>query len=239
MPTPSNIARGHWAWALGLAVVLHLALFLHYVATPDITPAADPGTRAITISLAPEPAPEPVTEPEPVPEPEPEPVPEPEPTPQPEPKPEPEPVPKPKPEPRPLPSPVPDPESVAAPKPPPPPKPAVRAEKVAPQTQSGATGGLQDTPPDYRATLGAWLERHKQYPRRARRLGQEGTVVLHFVMDRSGEVLEWEVRSSSGHRLLDAAVEELIQRANPLPAMPDSMTINKLELSVPVNFKLP
>ncbi len=231
MQTPKFISRRHWLWALSLAALLHIALFLRFVAAPDKIVAVDPGVQAITIALAPEPAPESVAEPEP------EPAPEPEPEPRAEPKPKPEPEPQPKPEP--LPSPVPDPEPAAAkPPPPPPPKQTVRAEQTAPKTQSGATGGLRDTPPDYRAILGAWLERHKDYPRRARRLGQEGTVVLHFVMDRSGRVLEWDVRSSSGHRLLDSAVEEMIQRANPLPAMPDSMKVSKLELTVPVNFAL-
>lgn len=239
---PRTIRTSQWLWAVGLALLLHIVLFLRFAAAPEKITATDPGVQAITIALAPEPAPEPVAEPEaePEPKPKPEPKPEPKPKPKPVPKPEPKPEPIPEPTPEPLPSPIPDPEPAAEPPPPPPPtsQTASRAEKTAPQTQSGATGGLRDTPPDYRATLGAWLERHKEYPRRARRLGQQGTVVLHFIMDRQGQVLQWDIRNSSGHQLLDEAVEEMIQRANPLPAMPDSMKVSKLELTVPVNFAL-
>lgn len=230
MQTPKFISRRHWIWALGLAALFHAALFLRFINAPDTVVAVDSGAQAITIALAPKPAPEPVAEPEPEPKPQAKPKPDPVPVPEPRPQPKPEPIPEP------LPSPVPEPEPATAK--PPPPKQTVHAEQTAPKTQSGATGGLRDTPPDYRAILSAWLERHKDYPRRARRLGQEGTVVLHFVMDRSGRVLEWDVRSSSGHRLLDSAVEEMIQRANPLPAMPESMTVSRLELTVPVNFAL-
>ncbi|ROO26668.1 biopolymer transporter TonB [Salinisphaera orenii MK-B5] len=82
------------------------------------------------------------------------------------------------------------------------------------------------------------MARSKEYPRRARRLRQEGTATLYFVMDRNGNVLEWEIRKSSGHPLLDEAVENMIKRADPLPALPDSVSMQRLALTVPVSFKL-
>jgi len=222
----------HWVAVLGLAIALHLSLFLRFQ-NQRTTVAQDAGSKAITIALAPESVPEPVAKPKP----------EPKPKPKPKPKPEPEPVPKPasepKPQPDPVATPVPDPEPATPQRTSaPPPNPVQREEKTMPQTQTGATGGIADTPPDYRSKLSAWLEQHKDYPRRARRLGQEGTAVLHFVINREGRVLEWELRSSSGHRLLDSAVKEMIQRANPLPPMPESLRLAKLELTVPVNFLL-
>lgn len=101
-----------------------------------------------------------------------------------------------------------------------------------------ATGSVADTPPSYRKQLGAWLQKHKRYPRRARRLRQEGTVVLHFVMARDGTVLSWEIRRSSGHKLLDEAVAQLIRSANPLPALPANVHMQRLVLDVPIRFHL-
>lgn len=229
-----RIRARHWLAALIVAGIAHAALFLRY---SDLSqPAAeDPGERAVRIGLAPVRAPDP--EPAPEPEPEPEPEPQPEPPPEPEPQPQPEPEPQPEPKPEPVPTAVPDPEPAPPPaqakaEPPPP------AERIAEEARQGTTGGVADTPPDYRDRIRAWLERHKDYPRRARRLGQEGTVELHFVMDREGRVLEWEIRATSGYRLLDDAVAEMIERANPLPAMPSDMAVERLALTVPINFQL-
>ena len=98
----------------------------------------------------------------------------------------------------------------------------------------GNPGALQD----YRAVLGAHLERYKEYPRRARRLRREGVVELRFVMDRSGKVLDYEILHSSGEPSLDDAAREMIERAQPLPKPPDDVPGAELELVVPVDFSL-
>lgn len=99
-------------------------------------------------------------------------------------------------------------------------------------------GGNPGEVADYMARLQAWLERHKEYPRRAKLRRQEGTVLLYFVMNREGRVLEYKLRRSSGHASLDHAVEEMIERAQPLPKMPQEMRQARLELVVPVQFYL-
>ena len=96
----------------------------------------------------------------------------------------------------------------------------------------------QSAPPSYRNALRAWLERHKDYPRRARAMRMEGVAKLYFVIDRKGRVLEWEIRNSSGERMLDEAVEDMIRRADPMPAMPDEMTVERMELLVAIGFTL-
>ncbi len=57
-------------------------------------------------------------------------------------------------------------------------------------------------------------------------------------MSRDGTVLEYRIEQSSGHTLLDQEVEAMIERAQPLPAMPDFMTQARLELVVPVDFAI-
>jgi periplasmic protein TonB len=99
---------------------------------------------------------------------------------------------------------------------------------------SGGAGGQAS----YVALLQAWLERYKDYPRRAQRRGEQGTALLYFVVDRSGQVLEYRLRRSAGHRLLDQAVEDMIQRAQPLPKFPSDVAQSQLALLVPVQFSL-
>lgn len=91
---------------------------------------------------------------------------------------------------------------------------------------------------DYLAAVRAWLEQHKEYPRPARMRRQEGTVLLRFVMDRNGLVLSSSIEQSSGHALLDQAVEDLLRRAEPLPPFPDTRQQARLEVVVPITFSL-
>ena len=63
-------------------------------------------------------------------------------------------------------------------------------------------------------------------------------MLLRFVMERDGRVISHRIERSSGHPALDRAVEEMLARAQPLPAMPAEMRQARLELVVPVQFAL-
>ncbi|GLR83036.1 energy transducer TonB (plasmid) [Azospirillum oryzae] len=259
-------ARGAFRWggSLMLALGVHAAAGVAMVAWHvPITPSeADPPavllelaplpvappepTPAIDIPL-PEPMPEPVIEPEPEPPPEPEPVveepppPEPPPVVEPEvvmPKPPPEPpkpkpevkkeAPKPKPEkpkpPRPVAQPV-QPAPVAAP-PAPAPAPAAPAPSAAPSRAV----------PSWQGRLLSHLERHKRYPRAAQARRQEGVAQVRFTIDRDGNVLSVRLDRSSGVPSLDEETVEMVHRASPLPAPPEEMAKDRIELVVPVQF---
>ncbi|MGI2150944.1 TonB family protein [Shewanella baltica] len=99
-------------------------------------------------------------------------------------------------------------------------------------------GGLLGDTQDYTATLLAWLEQHKEYPRTARNRRQQGTVMLYFVLDRQGRVSASRIEQSSGYQTLDAEALKMLERAQPLPAIPDTMPNETLELVVPVQFFL-
>jgi protein TonB len=104
--------------------------------------------------------------------------------------------------------------------------------------EDSSGGGIPGEMIDYMALLQAWLERHKEYPRGARLRRIEGTTLLYFVMDRSGTVIDYRIQKSSGHAMLDHEVEAMIERAQPLPAIPQDMNRQRLELVVPVQFLL-
>jgi protein TonB len=177
---------------------------------------------------------------------------------------EPEPIEEPKPEPEPEPeeTPVepptpPEPEKVQETKPPPVAKrsPTPTSEKSADDkagrgkagtqaqnnTGSGtaqSAGGNPNAAPDYFSTLAAWLNKHKRYPRRARQRQQQGIVKVQFAIDDQGQVLSHRIVGSSGHRLLDQEVKELLERASPLPPMPTEIQQAQLEITVPIVFSL-
>lgn len=86
--------------------------------------------------------------------------------------------------------------------------------------------------------LFAHLNKYKRYPEGAKLRHQEGIVSLRFTMDRSGRVLSFDIAKSSGSAALDAEVRDLIQRAQPLPALPAEFARETLDLVVPVEFFL-
>ena len=116
----------------------------------------------------------------------------------------------------------------------------------APPGRTSRNGGFHGGPPDgsasimkdYHARLRAWLERHKRYPRQARRRREQGVVVLRFVVDRAGRVLDLGVEGTSGHPRLDEAALAMVRRAQPLPEMPPEMRESRAEHVLPVRFAL-
>ncbi|MFV2004869.1 MAG: energy transducer TonB [Gammaproteobacteria bacterium] len=90
----------------------------------------------------------------------------------------------------------------------------------------------------YEQLLVAWLEKHKKYPGRAKRLRIEGEGILRILIDRTGQTQQVNLAQRTGNRLLDKAALEMAQRANPFPPMPENDPREKLEFMVPVAFML-
>lgn len=92
--------------------------------------------------------------------------------------------------------------------------------------------------PAYAASLLAWLERYRRYPRAAQVRGIEGRVVLRLRIAANGRLDLVELERSSGEPLLDAAAIDMARRADPVPALPRGMDGRRLEMLVPVSFSL-
>jgi protein TonB len=84
----------------------------------------------------------------------------------------------------------------------------------------------------------AKLASRKRYPAGARHAGQQDTVMVHFVVDRTGRVLSSEIAESGGFAALDGEALALIQRASPFPPPPSGMAGEEIPLIVPVQFLL-
>jgi protein TonB len=87
-----------------------------------------------------------------------------------------------------------------------------------------------------------YLHQYKGYPRETQ---SQGIVLLGFTVDRGGHVLNREIVTvdhgaspeilrNSGHREFENEAISMIDRAQPLPPFPDSMTEAKLDLIVPI-----
>lgn len=84
----------------------------------------------------------------------------------------------------------------------------------------------------------AALHRAKHYPQSAKRMKQEGTCWIRFIIDRRGRVRSAHLQRSSGVESLDREALELPTRAQPLPRPPKGVTGHRIELIVPIEFFL-
>jgi len=119
--------------------------------------------------------------------------------------------------------------------------PATAANASAPTAASRRAAGSSASASDNRAYFAAILQRlnrFKVYPAVLRKEKVEGLVVMQFTIRADGRIVTARVQRSSGSRALDRAAEDMLERANPLPAIPDSLDKASLTLSVPVEYSL-
>jgi protein TonB len=76
-----------------------------------------------------------------------------------------------------------------------------------------------------------------QYPERARRRNQEGTVLIHALIDTDGKPIEVTVAQSSGHSLLDEAAREAIAGCAFVPQRIGGRPVKAI-VEIPIPFKL-
>lgn len=211
---------------------------------------------------APQPADEepPKTESLPEPEPEPEPVPEPLPNPEPAEPAKPEPVVKPRPEPKPEIRPAVTEPRKKAPKPRSKPVTEVRrpvkdmqsaaaaaAVPTAANPNSGTSGPIEAKREEGVSTLvygesnDAFLLRVREtveagmhYPRKARAMRLQGAAVVQFIVEKDGAIREIEIRTSSGHDILDRAALRAVVKAQPHWGSPNRI----VRLRFPIRFEL-
>ncbi|MGB0911649.1 MAG: energy transducer TonB [Nitrospirales bacterium] len=79
------------------------------------------------------------------------------------------------------------------------------------------------------------IERHRQYPRVAKRLGYQGTTTVSFALSHAGDLTLLKVSEPSGHSILDEAALEAIQNVTPLKP---PKTIGGTAIEIPVAFEL-
>lgn len=116
--------------------------------------------------------------------------------------------------------------------------PTAAAAPTASAAAPTATANASMSATSWQALLLGRLQQFKRYPADAQARNQQGVAYLRFTMDRSGRVLAFRLEKSSSYTLLDEEALALIQRAEPLPALPPSIPGDPLELVVPIEFFL-
>lgn len=105
---------------------------------------------------------------------------------------------------------------------------------------SASVSGTQEKPDDKSKALGAILDvlnRHKRYPKQARRIGAEGTVHLLVTISPDGKVSACSLGKGSGFGALDAATERLGEKLIGLD-VPSARGGKGFQVLVPVRYSL-
>jgi protein TonB len=91
----------------------------------------------------------------------------------------------------------------------------------------------------YLASIRSLIDKRKEYPYRARRQEQEGTIEIRFSLSRQGLLLgEPVVEKKSRHRLLNESALAAVKNAAPYPPFPGEAGEDELSFLVAVSFSL-
>lgn len=139
--------------------------------------------------------------------------------------------------------------------PPQPPKPVQQpptiqseATEAEVQTPPPDTKPIQPQPPpenaamdeeqaSYAQVVSGILEANKRYPRDAMLAGQEGTVVVSFIINNQGMVLAFSIDQSSGQAVFDNEVRRLIHAVH-FPPFPAGDRDERKSFQVPIVFNM-
>lgn len=91
----------------------------------------------------------------------------------------------------------------------------------------------------YRQALVDLLKQHQHYPRMSRKLAEEGSVMLRFVVHASGSVTDVMLLSSSGFVRLDEAAQAIFTELNHqvIPFL-EGMTHHSMVFELPIRYVL-
>jgi protein TonB len=115
------------------------------------------------------------------------------------------------------------------------------AEKEVDKEDGSVLGNSKDSKAEiksrYEQTISLWIQKFKLYPRNARAQGMEGSTVVRIRIDRRGNIRYSVLEGNTGYEELDRAALDMVRRANPVPAVPDSYPEGEMfEYLIPVNF---
>lgn len=90
----------------------------------------------------------------------------------------------------------------------------------------------------YEQEISGWIQKH--YPQNIAAGQRKVRPVIRVRIDRSGYVRYYALEQSSGSDALDASAIDMIRRANPMPAVPDTYPAgNLIEFLIPIVFRVP
>lgn len=119
-----------------------------------------------------------------------------------------------------------------------PPRVDAKEAPVAPTASPGTTATAARNTVTWERSVVSHLNRFKRYPDGARARGIQGAVAVTFSIDRAGNVLDARIVKTSGSTILDEEALAVVRRASPIPTPPAALPGAKLDLTLPIQFRI-
>ena len=114
------------------------------------------------------------------------------------------------------------------------------SRRIAPQRARPAVNHPQTSKAEaaYRARLNQLLRANKRYPKRAKRMGKQGTVKVSFIILRNGSIQNIRLVNSSGNSTLDSAALRAVKSISGKLPFPKEIKKSQWLFTVPVIYQL-
>lgn len=97
---------------------------------------------------------------------------------------------------------------------------------------------IEDARSKYGNSLWGAISKQKKYPKIAAMRNWQGEAIVELELDGNGKLKSKKIIKSSGHDVLDNQALEMVEKALPFPAPPETLRGSNFTITVPVPFKL-
>ncbi len=104
---------------------------------------------------------------------------------------------------------------------------------------SGAGGGNSTNPRAlYAGAITRLIQQNLHYPLSAKKLGQQGIVLMNIVINKDGQVLKSEIKQKSPYQAFNTSSLDIIRRVGKFPPIPQEIGLEQYEVTIPVKYIL-
>jgi protein TonB len=91
---------------------------------------------------------------------------------------------------------------------------------------------------EYIALLKRHIEKYKFYPKRAKRLRQEGKVIISFILSKNGKIKSAKIVQGCSSKRLNKAAIKLFDRITKFEPIPKELNKSSWNLSIPIEYSI-
>lgn len=103
---------------------------------------------------------------------------------------------------------------------------------------SGSGSGFNDPKIKYRGLIHQLVNSKKVYPRKARALQQEGTVLAQIKLSKDGKLLKVDILESSSYKILAKATVDAIKGIKKFPKIPKELGLEEITINIPFEYEI-
>ncbi|XOB62711.1 energy transducer TonB [Campylobacterota bacterium DY0563] len=91
---------------------------------------------------------------------------------------------------------------------------------------------------EYLSKLRALIEKNKSYPKRAKRLKQEGKVLISFEILKDGTIKKINLKDPSRFKRLNNAALDLLKKINRFQPIPKELEKSSWIIDIPISYNI-